>query len=212
MRLVNNLLDVTKIKSGHVKVNQSKFDITTITKSIVNSVKPYAKQKRINMSFISNIPNKEIILDEEKYEKIMLNLLSNAFKFTTEGKSIHVLLSVKTKRKQKFIRVSVSDEGVGIPAERQKVIFDRFGQADTSSARQAEGTGLGLHLVALLVKELGGSISLKSEWEKGSTFTVLFPFIEPDSLDEVAVSKEMVDQSTRISKAISIEFSDIDFD
>lgn len=85
------------------------------------------------------------------------------------------MLSTKKHKNQNFVSISVTDEGIGIPADKQQIIFERFGQADTSMSRQAEGTGLGLHLVKMLVNSLGGEISVKSEAGYGSSFTVLLP-------------------------------------
>jgi signal transduction histidine kinase len=216
LRLVNNLLDVTKINSGNIKINRSNFDVVYIAKSIVSSVEIYAKQKKVNLKFTSSITKKEVYLDEEKFERIMLNLLSNALKFTPRGKSINIVLSTKKYKNKNFISVSVKDEGIGIPVDKQKIIFERFGQADTTMSRQAEGTGIGLHLVTLLVNALDGAISVESEVGKGSTFTVLLPAIKPISHEEVAACSEHNNQfisgDNKILQSVSIEFSDIYFD
>jgi len=216
LRLVNNLLDITRMNSGNIELNKCKVDILYITKAIVSSVDIYARQKKVSLNLNTSIEKKEIYLDEEKYERIMLNLLSNALKFTPPGKSIHVSLELKKHNRRSFISISVSDEGIGIPIDRQKVIFERFGQADTSLSRQAEGTGLGLYLVTLLVNALGGSISLESEVGKGSTFTVLLPIAKSVLSQEVAACKEENIENeakdSRIFQAAAIEFSDIYFD
>ena len=216
LRLVNNLLDVTRINTGNIKIHRYNFDIVYVTRAIVNSVEIYARQKDVNLNFTSTFDKKEIYLDEEKFERIMLNLLSNALKFTPKGKCINVLLSVKKYKNKNYISVSVKDEGIGIPLDKQKKVFERFGQADTSLSRQAEGTGLGLHLVTLLVNALEGKITLESEIGKGSNFTVLLPAIKSLSLEEAAASSDLNDQfisgDSRIVQAVSIEFSDLYFD
>jgi signal transduction histidine kinase len=102
LRLVNNLLDITKINSGHIKLNKSYFDIVYVTNAIINSVKLYANQKKVNLYFTSNITKKTVCLDEGKFERIMLNLMSNALKFTPQGKSINVMLSVKKHKNKKI--------------------------------------------------------------------------------------------------------------
>lgn len=216
LRLVNNLLDITIINSGYIKLNKSYFEIVYLTKAIINSVELYVNQKKVNLYFTSNITKKTVFLDEEKFERIMLNLMSNALKFTPQGKSINVMLSVKKHKNKSFICVSVKDEGIGIPKDRHQIIFERFGQADTSLSRKAEGTGLGLHLVKLLVNAHEGEITLESEEGKGSTFTVALPIVKPIAVEEIAVTSEMnnqfMDSDSRIIQSASIEFSDIYFD
>ncbi len=216
LRLVNNLLDVTRITTGNIKIRRSKFDIVYLTRFIVNSVEIYAMQKSINLIFKSTFVKKEIYIDDEKFERIMLNLLSNAVKFTPQGKCITILLSIKKHRNKDYITVSVKDEGIGIPIDKHNEIFERFGQADTSLSRQAEGTGLGLHLVTLLVHALGGEITLESEIGKGSSFTVLLPEIKSLSLEEVEATSgfnnQLINGDNRIIQAASIEFSDLYFD
>jgi PAS domain S-box-containing protein len=213
LRLVDNLLDITKMNSGNIRFNMDKIDIVYVTKAILNSVEIYALQKGVTLSFTSSISKKEILIDEEKYERIMLNLLSNALKFTPKGKLINVMLSTKKHKNQNFVSISVIDEGIGIPADKQQIIFERFGQADTSMSRQAEGTGLGLHLVKLLVDSLGGEITVKSEAGYGSSFTVMLPAYKQLDLFGETGSKEhncdILDINSRIIQATKIEFSDI---
>jgi len=137
-------------------------------------------------------------------------------KFTPKGKGIHIKLSTKKYNGQDYISISVVDEGIGIPIDKQQIIFERFGQADTSMSRQAEGTGLGLHLVKLLVDALKGEISIKSKVGCGSTFTILLPARNQIDVSETATDKEIIchlfDMNSRIIQATSIEFSDIYFD
>lgn len=113
LRLVNNLLDITKLKSDQFKLNLKYLDIVFLTRLITESIKVYADQKRINLYFKTNVNNKNISIDDEKYERIILNLLSNAIKFTPEGGSITVEL--KENSNDKTVDISVTDTGVGIP-------------------------------------------------------------------------------------------------
>jgi len=215
LRLINNLLDITRISSSQVKMNMTNFNIVYVIESIVSSVQLYAEQKNVNLKFSTNLSIKNIYFDEEKTERILLNLLSNALKFTSYGKSITVSLSMKKHKKADMISIIVQDEGLGIPEDKQKIIFERFGQADTTLSRQAEGTGLGLYLVKLLVTELGGEISLKSHVGEGSTFTVLLPAIKPISIDEIAscneVNSKLMNSDNNVIQTAKIEFSDIYF-
>jgi len=215
LRLVNNLLDITRISSGHLKLNVTDINIVYITRAIVNSVALFANQKGIELSFHTNLTENIISLDEQKYERILLNLLSNALKFTPQGKLIDVSLSIKKYRNKNNICVSIKDEGIGIPQNKQEHIFQRFGQVDRSLSRQAEGTGLGLYLTKLLVNALHGVITLESEEGKGSTFTVLLPITRVEALEETALYHEAENQymnsDSRIVEATAIEFSDIYF-
>jgi signal transduction histidine kinase len=203
LRLVNNLLDITRADAGRVKINKKNVDIVLLTKSITESVNNYASQKGINIKFISPLEKKIIGIDNEKYERILLNLLSNAIKFTPESKSINV----KLFSKKKSICVEVKDKGIGIPRDKVEVIFEKFGQVDSSLSRQTEGTGIGLALVKKYVEVLGGSISVKSKVGTGSTFTVLLP---GEMIVEEQTGKETVDLlDNRLIQATKVEFSDI---
>ena len=142
-------------------------------------------------------------IDEEKYERILLNLLSNAIKFSPKGRGITVGL----RRRDGCVMVDVADEGIGIPEDKLEMIFERFGQVDSSLSRQAEGTGIGLSLVKLFVEALGGAISVNSAVGIGSTFTVSLPDrLTPEENTEAAL-EEFTDN--RIVQATVIEFSDI---
>ncbi|EHJ00692.1 histidine kinase [Clostridium sp. DL-VIII] len=207
LRLVNNLLDITKFNSNQFKLNMKNIDIVFLTKLITDSIKIYANQKKINLSFKSNVNSINTTIDDEKYERIILNLLSNAIKFTPEGGSITV--EVKEIRKDKKLTVAVSDTGIGIPKEKHKMIFERFGQVENNLSRQAEGSGIGLALVKLLVIILEGKIELDSELDIGSTFTITLPINEKKINEEE--NKILQASDNRLVNAINVEFSDIYF-
>lgn len=203
LRLVNNLLDITRANAGRIKINKKNIDIVFLTKAITESVYDYAAQKGVMVSFSSSFKMKVIGIDDEKYERIILNLISNAIKFTPEGKSISVTLrSIKDK-----VCIEVKDSGIGIPQDKIDIIFDKFGQVDSSLSRQAEGTGIGLSLVKMFVKALDGSISVKSKVGKGSIFTVMFPN-EKVAEEENTVKMENL-MNNRLIEVTNVEFSDI---
>lgn len=205
IKLVNNLLDITRINSGHVKVHKRNMDIEAMTRAIVDSVSTYVKQKGIKLEFFSSLKSKIIALDDEKYERILLNLLSNAIKFTPQDKSVYIIISQKKDK----VSIAIRDEGIGIPEDKQELIFEHFGQVDSSLTRKVEGTGIGLSLVKLLVNALGGDITLESEYGKGSTFTLTLPW-ETVPPDEAGTgSDEYTDN--RLAQAIDIEFADLYF-
>lgn len=201
LRLVNNLLDISRMNAGYLKINKRNIDIVFLTKAIIDSVQIYAQQKKIVIDIVSSLENKIIGVDEEKFERVLLNLLSNAIKFTPQGGGI----TVKLGSKRGFVSVAVKDTGVGIPEDKHKIIFERFGQAETTLTRQAEGTGIGLSLVKLMVEAMGGSVSVKSREGAGSTFTVLLPEARVETPDNLL--PELAD--SRLIQTAAIEFWDI---
>lgn len=207
LRLVNNLLDITRLNAGRYKVVKRNMDIVFLAREITESVRLYAQQKNIRLEFSSTIAKRIIGIDEEKFERVMLNLLSNAIKFTPCEKKVRVLISQRTTSSGKYVSVEVKDEGVGIPKEKHQLIFELFGQVENSLTRQTEGTGIGLSLVKKMVTILGGSISLESDAGKGSVFEVLLP----DSLVEEDSAYKNFGKFTdsRLIQATAIEFSDI---
>ncbi|MCX8130484.1 MAG: PAS domain-containing sensor histidine kinase [Clostridia bacterium] len=203
IRLINNLLDVTKINAEKLSVHKKNYDIVFLTKALIDSVQLCARQKGVHLTFSSNLDQKIIEIDEEKFERIMLNLLSNAIKFTPKNKAIQVnLTSAKG-----FVKIDVKDEGIGIPKDKQEIIFKRFGQVDSSLTRKTEGTGIGLSLVKMLAYALEGEISVKSEVDKGSTFSLLLPVKKATENCSGQYLQELTNY--RLIQAINIEFSDI---
>ncbi len=211
IRLVNNLLDITRINSGNIKLNYGSYDIVYLTKSIVQSIQPIAVQKEIFVKFSTMIARKEISIDEEKFERILLNLLSNALKFTPRNKSINVDLFMEKNKNKNMVCIRVQDEGIGIPKVKQACIFERFGQVNTSLSRQAEGTGIGLHLVKLFVNIMGGQITIESEEGKGSAFIVQIPATRIKNVeDKVKLKSDILsNEDSRLIQTAAIELSDI---
>ncbi|WP_315068742.1 ATP-binding protein [uncultured Clostridium sp.] len=206
LRLVNNLLDITKLNSKQFKLNLKNVDIVNLTKRIVESIDIYAGQKRINLNFKSSVNSINTAIDDEKYERIILNLLSNAIKFTPEGGNITI--GIKENDKDKTVSIAVSDTGVGIPRDKHDMIFQRFGQVDNNLSRQAEGSGIGLALVKMLVEILEGHIKVNSELGIGSAFIITLP-IKKEIVEEE--NKIFIASDNRLVNAINVEFSDIYF-
>ena len=207
LKLVDNILDNTRLLSGHFKVNTKDLDIILLTKTICEGTKIYAEQKGIKLSFSSTLSEKVISIDEEHYEKIILNLLSNAIKFTPTGKSIFVKVSQKTAKGKVNVCIEVKDEGIGIPSEKKDIIFERFGQVDYSFSRKAEGTGLGLSIVKMLVEMHNGVITLNSEVGIGSTFTIMLPATKVKEAEDTKVLTDI--SKDRLNNRTNIEFSDV---
>ena len=208
-RLVNNLLDITKIKSGNIKLNNGNYDVVFLTRSIVDSIQYIAQQKKIKVSFSTELRQKIISIDEEKFERILLNLLSNALKFTPPGRAICIELEEECYRNKGMVSITVQDEGIGIPKDKQSEIFERFGQVNNDTAREAEGTGIGLHLVKLFATAMGGEILLESEVGVGSKFTVMLPALKPKTGTSAPSKVNSFESVNKLIQLEAIELSDV---
>lgn len=201
LRIVNNLIDITKIDSGYLQLELKNENIVSIVEEITLSVKDYVENKGISLIFDTDIEEKIIACDSDKIERIMLNLLSNAIKFTGLSGKIEVVITDAGDE----INISVKDTGIGIPKEKQNLIFERFMQVDKSLSRNREGSGIGLSLVKSLVELHNGSISVRSEYGKGSEFTIILPIYV---IEEATIECTAYNIQSKIEK-INIEFSDI---
>ncbi|WP_100615343.1 hybrid sensor histidine kinase/response regulator transcription factor [Confluentibacter citreus] len=173
LNLVNQVLDFRKAESGELKLKVSKTDILSYSKNIFDSFKEMANNKKIRLNFISEEESIIGWIDNDKYDKILYNLLSNALKFTNKFGNIDVFIRLKDGARE-FLIVEVSDDGIGIPLKSQEKIFTRFYQA-TNSKPNNTGTGIGLSLVKSLVELHKGSIKVESSPNKGSIFKVEIP-------------------------------------
>lgn len=209
LRLVDNMLDINMINAGQIKLKKKNIDIVYLAKFVTESVAFYAQKKGVEIVFKSRFPQRIIGVDDEKFERILLNLLSNAIKFTPKGKKVIVELSAKVDKKRRMICIKVVDQGLGIPKEKQSQIFNRFVQVDSLLTRPAEGSGIGLHLVKLMVDAFGGDISVESESGKGSIFTLMIPSRKVKKRNEEIEHQEAFNK--RIIQSIATELSDIYF-
>lgn len=203
LRLVNNLIDITKIDTGYFDINQININIISLIEDITLSVADYIENKGLSLIFDTNVEEKVIACDPEKIERIILNLLSNAVKFTPSGGSIMVNIEDGIEN----ISIRVKDNGRGIPKEKINSIFERFVQVDKSFTRDHEGSGIGLSLVKALVELHGGTICAKSSEGCGTEFIIYIPCkLANKTYDEIACCEEL--NKSYIEK-INIEFSDI---
>lgn len=200
LRLINYLLEINKIENGYLKLNRKNTDIVMVIKTIVDSVSMFAKHIGVNIYFKSETANKILYIDEEKFERVMLNLLSNAVKFTPKGKNIYVDLSIQNNN----TIVKVQDEGVGIPKDKLKVIFERFGQVSNAYTSSMEGIGIGLWVVKHFIEALGGEISVESEIGEGSTFMIVLP-------DKIKIDNRMVNTKPQIKNERILQFMEVEF-
>jgi CheY-like chemotaxis protein len=174
LTLINDILDLSKIESGKLDMQNENVKVADILRDIEQLFAEVARNKKINFTnTLSNLPD-FIYTDKVRVEQVIKNLLSNAFKFTAEGGqiSIQAVPGVKTNT----VSFKVKDSGIGIAPEKQRVIFEAFQQADGSTSRKYGGTGLGLSISRELAFLLGGEITLTSELGFGSEFTLTIPF------------------------------------
>ena len=206
LRLVNNLIDVSKMDTGHFEPMMCQCNIVQIVETITLSVAEYIENKGIQLVFDTDVEEKIMVCDVHAIERIMLNLLSNAIKFTPAGGSIYVNM----RGLEKAIEISVSDTGIGIQEDKLHMIFERFKQADELLTRRHEGSGIGLNLVKSLVEMHGGCIRVQSEYQKGSQFIVELPVIL-DREQTTDMDIAVYDSEQSIVQKIHVEFSDIYF-
>ena len=199
LSLIDEILDLSKIEAGKMYMEYHKVSVKEITNDLNALFAPVANQKniRFNINVSGDVPAK-IETDKMRLEQILKNLISNAIKFTSEG---HVDLNVKRPHdNDSAIVFIIKDTGIGIPAEKQGLIFDAFQQGDGSTRRQYGGTGLGLSISKELARLLGGDIELKSEPGKGSEFYLTVPVSKP-TLEEGAEVRDDI-QENKVSKTI----------
>ena len=202
LRLINNLIDITKIDSGFFELHLQNCNIISVVEEITMSVADYVENKGLQLLFDTEIEEKIIACDPDKIERIILNLLSNAVKFTKPGGQISVTIT----ERESTIAISVKDTGIGIPSDKLNIIFERFRQVNKTLTRDHEGSGIGLSLVKSLVEMHEGKIELFSEYGRGSEFIIELPvklLATQDCLSDISYTPDSVIQR------INIEFSDI---
>ncbi|WP_370033497.1 HAMP domain-containing protein [Qipengyuania mesophila] len=201
LNLINDILDLSKIESGTVSIELDDMRLSSLSKHVERTFRQLASQKGLGfeVEFASDLP-KTLRTDEQRLQQILLNLLSNAFKFTSEGKvSLDVRMATSGWNREhpqlsdasRALAISVTDTGIGIPEDKQKLIFEAFQQADGTTSRKYGGTGLGLSISREIAGLLGGELQVSSTYGKGSTFTLYLP------LDPPKVDKSSDDTSTR---------------
>ncbi len=204
LKLINNILDLSKAENGYMFPVISNFDIVLVTEDIITSINVHANHKKsIQVIFEPNVEEAYISFDKDMYEKILLNLLSNAIKFTKNDKMVYVNLIVNSDN---FV-LKIKDQGIGIPEDKLKDIFNKFSQVNSILSRGAEGSGIGLSVVKKFVDILNGNISLKSKEGVGTEFILTFNMLmvnkDSNILDEEMIINDDVDGR------VDIYFSDI---
>ena len=190
--LINQILDISKLETGEVKLQVSNGNFEQYTRTIILSFLSLAESKKIK--YVYDLPGTSdmVFYDRDKLERIFTNLISNAFKFTAKGGKIRVRLIYITSSLEKppeYASLEITDTGRGIPRDKLDKVFDRFYQVSDSDSRDAEGTGLGLALTKELVDLYRGEISVDSREGKGSTFTVKLPVSKDLFTEEEMVTR-----------------------
>jgi PAS domain S-box-containing protein len=181
MRLLNDILDMSKIEAGQMRIANEPVDLRHMIRSSARLMEPVARSKHLDLIIdVEDAIPQRILGDPLRIRQILLNLIGNAVKFTEQG-SVRVRAGVESGESDTMLRFDVEDTGVGIPAERLEHIFQQFTQADDSIARRFGGSGLGLTISSQLAGLMGGAIEVSSELGKGTVFMVRLPLRLPDT-------------------------------
>jgi signal transduction histidine kinase/CheY-like chemotaxis protein/HAMP domain-containing protein len=172
--LINQVLDLSKIEAGKFELNLEKINVPLLVNEVVGTARSLADQNKSQLTVDCPRDLPPIEADAMRVRQILLNLLSNACKFTNQGK-IALRVAPVLQGDERFLEFSVADTGIGMTPEQMARLFEEFSQADASTARQYGGTGLGLAITRRLCRMMGGDVTVKSEPNKGSTFTVRLP-------------------------------------
>ncbi len=175
LKIINDILDLTKIETGRFDLRPVLVDIHALTQNCLLLIKESALKKHIQLGLMVDDGIKLLLVDETRLKQMLLNLLSNAVKFTPDGGTID--LEITNEQGGDVIRFSVRDTGIGVPPDKIHLLFQPFVQVDASLSRNYEGTGLGLALVRRLIEQMGGSVGVESQLGLGSCFWFCIPFV-----------------------------------
>jgi signal transduction histidine kinase len=173
LHLVNDILDLARMEGRKLPTRQEPLNLDLLLKEVVAGMKPFLEKKALDVQWL--LPEALPLMESDagKIKQIFTNILSNAIKFTPEGQ---ITIAVRDRPKKNGIEVGIQDTGIGIKPEELAKIFDAFHQADAGMTREFGGVGLGLTIVKELVHLLEGEMTVESEYTKGSTFTLFFPY------------------------------------
>ncbi|MBB3696852.1 response regulator [Flammeovirga yaeyamensis] len=194
MRLVNQLLDFRKVEQGKMSLHLTRGNWSTFAEQVYFSFKEFAEQTNITLNYRASDDKIFGLLDTDKVEKILYNLLSNAFKFTNEGE-----ISMSVTQENEFVKITLEDTGIGIPKEQIKFLFDRFYQVEKLKNAKHRGTGIGLAFTKSLVDLHHGEITVDSKVNKGTIFTLTFP------LDDMMYSHDHIEESAKEAETPILE-------
>lgn len=217
LNLVNQLLDFRKMEEHELKLHESKGELVSFVKEVSDSFKDLAERKKIDFVFKSGMDQLHTSFDHDKIERMLFNLLSNAFKFTLEGGQIRLELEKlendASEQSKTWVSIKVSDTGIGIPKDKKEKIFERFFQHTTATTILNQGTGIGLSITKEFVKMHGGTINVESEVGIGTTFTIRLPFVSlitPKKSSEVLSEKKERNIESEQFKELTEEVTKVD--
>ena len=203
VRLISNILDIEKIESGRMEFAHEPIEIVGLVRESIQTNDTYTKTG-VQLVFVPQMPSAIVRGDSDRLRQVLDNLLSNAMKFSPEGKQVTITI----ERVKDNIRVNISDEGEGIPVEFQKRIFERFSRADSPTTRLQGGTGLGLSISKAIIERLGGTINFLKRESKGTTFYFELPELK---MENIKAKDEEVQKPRTTGLQILICEDDIDF-
>ncbi len=177
LKLINDLLDLVRLEAGRMEVKREPIEANDFVRRLNSATKQLADEKQLRLTMSADPTVGNFLADRDKLEKICLNLIFNAIKFTPAGGRV----DLSTEKQGDHLVLRVSDTGVGISEKNLPHVFDRFWQADNSSRRKYKGVGIGLSLVKELTEIQGGNVSARSEEGKGTTFTILIPYLKAET-------------------------------
>jgi signal transduction histidine kinase/ligand-binding sensor domain-containing protein/DNA-binding response OmpR family regulator len=210
LNLVNQLLDFRKMEEHELKLQVSEGELVSFIKDVCDSFKDLSEKKKIDLAFESNIDQLYTAFDRDKIERILFNILSNAFKFTLEGGKITLGLEKTedgTDSSKVWVSMKITDTGIGIPADKKEKIFERFFQNSGPASILNQGSGIGLSITKEFVKMHGGTIDVESEIEKGTTFKINLPFtpLASPQNNNYIPAQEKTDKGPEFSEAETAE-------
>lgn len=199
---INDIIDISKIESGQVKVEKSVFSVNRILDEQFSFFQREANSKGLELIYntVLREKNSSILTDQHKLEGILINLIKNAIKYTNQGE-IEMGCALKDNKDSKHLEFFVRDTGLGIPSDRIDHIFNRFEQADIEDKKAMEGSGLGLAISKSYVEMLGGEISVKSKEGEGSTFTFTIPYATRGAYDSAEKNPEKMELQAPLKNA-----------
>lgn len=210
--LVNQILDLSKLEAGGMQLKASRIpDLNRFIEERVDQFRNMAEDRAIELrlSLDPQVPESELYIDREKFDKLLYNLLSNALKFTKQG-----YIEIATRIHHDVLRLEVTDTGIGIKADQLPFIFDRFRQADGSASREYAGTGIGLAWVKEIAKLHDGDVNVHSQYGKGSAFSVTIPLgrahLDPDSIVDSPEGDALLEESPQKAFIVSEGATDLE--
>ena len=210
-QLIDELLELSQLETETIPLHKQQHDLVKLLKSTAGTFIQLAEDKNITLGFNSSVKSVIALIDRDKLEKIINNLLNNAFKFTPEGGKISLELSVDKQGKSDVAMISISDTGIGIPEEHRSKIFDRFYQIDNVSKRNYGSSGIGLALVKELVSLQNWNISVFSKVSEGTSFTLRIPLEkEIEEIEEKNSGKLLFSSATQEQNLNLLNFNNED--